>query len=105
MVTAAVAGRQRASVTLALCAAVAVLTLMSLGIGPVALSPATILHALFGGGSEIQRIIVLEIRLPRTILAIAIGAMIDVVSPDEATGSIPAPAPAPSASAAPGGAQ
>ena len=34
-----------------------------------------------------------------------IGAMIDVVSPDEATGSIPAPAPAPSSSAVTGGAQ
>ena len=76
MVTAAVAGRQRAIVTLALCAGVALLTLMSLGIGPVALSPATILHALFGDGSEVQRIIVLEFRLPRTILAIAIGAIL-----------------------------
>ena len=76
MVTAAVAGRQRTIVTLTLCAGVAVLTLVSLGIGPVALSPATILHALFGGGSEVQRIIVLEIRLPRTILAIAIGAIL-----------------------------
>jgi len=34
-----------------------------------------------------------------------IGAMIDVVSPDEATGSIPAPAPSPSTSAPAGGAQ
>lgn len=76
MVIAPVAGRQRNIVTLALCAGVVVLTLVSLGIGPVALSPATILHALFGGDGEVQRIIVLEIRLPRAILAIAIGAIL-----------------------------
>lgn len=76
MVIAPVAHRQRTIVTLTLCVGVAVLTLLSMGIGPVPLSPATILHALFGGGSEVQRIIVLEIRLPRTILAIAIGAIL-----------------------------
>ncbi|WP_347263538.1 iron ABC transporter permease [Nitrobacter sp.] len=76
MVIAPVAGRQRAIVTLALCAGVAALTLVSLGIGPVALSPATILHVLLGGGGDVQRIIVLEIRLPRAILAIAIGGIL-----------------------------
>ena len=50
--------------------------LASLGIGPVKLSPVAVLDALFGGGSEVQRIIVQDIRLPRAILGLAIGAIL-----------------------------
>lgn len=52
---------------------VAVLFVGSLAVGPVALSPGTVLAALFGQGSEAARIIVVEIRLPRAILALIIG--------------------------------
>ncbi|WP_438276746.1 FecCD family ABC transporter permease [Nitrobacter sp.] len=76
MVTHDIAARRRAVVTVALCAGVAVLTLMSLGVGPVKLSPVAVLEALFGGGSEVQRIIVQDIRLPRAILGLAIGAIL-----------------------------
>ena len=44
------------------------LALLSLGIGPVRLSPSAVIEALFGGGSDVQQVIVREIRLPRTIL-------------------------------------
>ena len=71
-----IAARRRAVVTVALCAGVAVLTLVSLGVGPVKLSPVAVLEALFGGGSEVQRIIVQDIRLPRAILGLAIGAIL-----------------------------
>lgn len=57
-------------------ALVAVLAIVSLAVGPVRLSPATVVHALFGGGSEEQRIIVQDIRLPRVILGLAIGAIL-----------------------------
>ncbi len=50
--------------------------LVSLGVGPVKLSPVAVLDALFGGGSEVQRIIVQDIRLPRAILGLAIGAIL-----------------------------
>ncbi len=76
MVTTGMADRQRTVVTVTLCAAVAVLTLVSLGVGPVRLSPVAVLDALFGGGSDVQRIIVQEIRLPRAILGVAIGAIL-----------------------------
>lgn len=76
MVTSGTADRQRTIVIVALCAAVAVLALVSLGVGPVKLSPVAVLDALFGGGSEVQRIIVQEIRLPRAILGLAIGAIL-----------------------------
>ena len=71
-----IAARRRIGVTAALAALVVLLVLISLGIGPVRLSPVTVIDALFGGGSDVQQVIVREIRLPRTILALAIGAIL-----------------------------
>jgi iron complex transport system permease protein len=62
--------------TTGLAVLVALLALGSLGIGPVRLSPLTVIDALLGGGTDIQRIIVAEIRLPRMILGLAIGAIL-----------------------------
>ena len=76
MVTADAAARRRAGVVAALVALVVVLALVSLGIGPVRLSPLTVIEALFGGGSDVQQVIVNEIRLPRMILGCAIGAIL-----------------------------
>src|SRR5476649_857496 len=70
------AAHRRAGVTAALVILVVLLVLASLGIGPVRLSPLTVIDALFGGGSDVQQVIVREIRLPRTILGLAIGAML-----------------------------
>lgn len=52
---------------------VAVLFAASLAIGAVWLPPATVAGALAGGGTEAARIIVLDIRLPRALLAVLIG--------------------------------
>jgi iron complex transport system permease protein len=76
VVTADIAAQRRTGVTAALIVLVVVLALTSLGIGPVRLSPLAVVEALFGGGSDVQQVIVQEIRLPRTILAIAIGAIL-----------------------------
>jgi iron complex transport system permease protein len=76
MTTADIAARRRARVLAALGVLVALLVLLSLGIGPVRLSPLTVIDALFGGGSDVQQVIVREIRLPRTILGFAIGAIL-----------------------------
>nr|WP_197033573.1 iron ABC transporter permease [Bradyrhizobium sp. URHD0069] len=76
MVTADIAARRRSGVMAGLVVLVALLALVSLGIGPVRLSPLTVIDALFGGGSDVQQVIVQEIRLPRTILAFAIGAIL-----------------------------
>lgn len=65
-----------ATVTLALALLVAALAIMSLGVGPVRLSPLTVVQALIGTGDEIQQIIVQQIRLPRAILAVAIGGIL-----------------------------
>ena len=63
-------------VTTALAVLAALLALGSLGTGPVRLSPLTVIDALFGGGSDVQQTIVRDIRLPRTILGLAIGAIL-----------------------------
>ena len=63
-------------VTTALAVLASLLALGSLGTGPVRLSPLTVIDALFGGGSDVQQTIVREIRLPRTILGLAIGAIL-----------------------------
>ena len=74
--TAETAMRRRAGVMAALVVLVLLLALLSLGTGPVRLSPLTVIDALFGGGSNVQQVIVQQIRLPRTILGFAIGAIL-----------------------------
>lgn len=76
MVTGRAAARRSMIAIAALTALVALLLLASLGTGPVRLPPLTVLDALFGGASDVQQIIVREIRLPRAILALAIGAIL-----------------------------
>lgn len=76
MATVDVASRRRAGVTAALVVLVVLLLLASLGTGPVKLSPLTVLDALFGGGTDVQQVIVREIRLPRALLGFAIGAIL-----------------------------
>src|SRR6267143_1282141 len=76
MATADIAARRRSGVMAGLVILVALLALVSLGIGPVRLSPVSVIDALFGGGSDVQQVIVREIRLPRTLLGFAIGAIL-----------------------------
>lgn len=76
MVKADIAARRRIVATAALVLLVVLLALASLGAGPVRLSPLAVINALFGGGSEVQQVIVQEIRLPRMLLGIAIGAIL-----------------------------
>jgi iron complex transport system permease protein len=70
------AARRRLGVTASLVVLVVLLALTSLGTGPVRLSPLAVIEALFGGGADVQQIIVREIRLPRTVLGLAIGAIL-----------------------------
>jgi iron complex transport system permease protein len=67
---------RRIGATAALAVLVGLLVLISLGVGPVRLSPLAVAEALFGGGTEVSQVIVREIRLPRTLLALAIGAIL-----------------------------
>ncbi len=72
---AASAGRRMGAVAV-LAVLVGLLTLLSLGIGPVRLAPHVVLQALFGGSGEIERIIIRDIRLPRALLGFAVGGIL-----------------------------
>jgi iron complex transport system permease protein len=76
MVSANITPRRRAGILTGLVVLVVLLALVSLGTGPVRLSPLTVIEALFGGGSDVQQVIVREIRLPRAILGLAIGGIL-----------------------------
>src|SRR5438034_8991549 len=76
MLTADIAARRRSGVLAGLLILVVLLALISLGIGPVRLTPVAVIDALFGGGSDVQQVVVRVIRLPRTILGFAIGAIL-----------------------------
>ncbi len=67
---------QRIWLVPALLGLVITLFLASLATGPVRLSVAELLAALAGKGDEAHRVILLDIRLPRAILAVAIGFML-----------------------------
>jgi iron complex transport system permease protein len=60
----------------ALAALVFVLALLSLGVGPVRLTPAEVVASLSAPAGDPARIIITEIRLPRMILSVAIGAIL-----------------------------
>jgi ABC-type Fe3+-siderophore transport system, permease component len=75
MATADSAARRRSGVFAGLVILVVLLALVSLVIGAVRLSPLTVIEALLGGGSDVHQVIVREIRLPRLILGLAIGAI------------------------------
>lgn len=63
------------TVTLLLLAALALLVLLALGTGRISLSGAQALDILFGGGgSALERKVVLDIRLPRVLTALLTGA-------------------------------
>src|SRR5437879_96086 len=75
-IAADLAARRRISATLAMIALVTLLALISLGTGPVRLSPLAVVEALFGGGSDVSQVIVREIRLPRSSLAGSATALV-----------------------------
>ncbi|QCF27065.1 FecCD family ABC transporter permease [Hydrocarboniclastica marina] len=51
---------------------------LSVGIGSVAIAPADILAVILGDGTSLQRTLVLELRLPRTLSAFATGGLLAV---------------------------
>lgn len=63
---------------LSLAGAILVLFVASLQLGPAPLGFMTVVRALFGAGDNVDILIVQELRLPRTLLAIIIGATLAV---------------------------
>jgi iron complex transport system permease protein len=55
-------------------AAVIAITVVSLGVGDFRVSPARVVEILLGGGDRRDQLVIWQIRLPRTLLAIVVGA-------------------------------
>ncbi|PSL39142.1 iron complex transport system permease protein [Labedella gwakjiensis] len=70
--------RRSVHVAIAALGAILVLGVLSLGLGTYALTPAEVLRVLAGGGEGIDRTVVLEWRLPRTVAAIVLGGFLAV---------------------------
>ncbi len=62
------------AVVLALVAAALAVAVVSLGTGDLEIAPSRVLETLGGGGTRVERLVVLEWRLPRTLTALLIGA-------------------------------
>ena len=65
-------------VSLAITVAVLLLAVLSLGLGTYTVSPGGVLRVLLGGGDVMDRTVVLEWRLARTLAAIGMGALLAV---------------------------
>ncbi|WP_138493844.1 FecCD family ABC transporter permease [Paenibacillus pinistramenti] len=67
--------RSRKTVWLALLllAALAAVFLISMNLGAVKLTPAQVIHTLFGGGDAREHLILFKLRLPRIVIAVLIG--------------------------------
>ena len=68
--------RRRSALIGGLIALMIVAGVASLALGSVPLAPARVLAALAGHGDPVATAIVIELRLPRTILGLAVGAML-----------------------------
>ncbi|MEV0651098.1 iron chelate uptake ABC transporter family permease subunit [Phytomonospora sp. NPDC050363] len=79
--TRAVSGRLYAR-SLLVCAALlalgAVLAVVALGLGDYPVAPADVVSVFFGGGRRAQRLVVLDWRMPRVLLALMLGAAMGV---------------------------
>jgi iron complex transport system permease protein len=62
--------------TLSLAALVTALAVISMGVGPVKLAPTEVIASFTRAAGDPARVIVLEIRLPRLLLALAIGGIL-----------------------------
>ncbi len=72
------AGRHPALVLGILGVAAVLALLSSVMLGSVALTPNDVIVALLGGGSDLARILVLELRLPRSLAAFATGGLLAI---------------------------
>ncbi|OXM49641.1 ABC transporter permease, partial [Amycolatopsis thailandensis] len=55
-----------------------VVAVLSVGIGAHAIAPGEVVRALLGDGNPSDRAVVLDIRMPRAVLAIGVGAALAV---------------------------
>lgn len=65
--------RRSVAVPATLLAVMAAFAVVNIGLGDFPIAPLDVLGVLAGGGSDLDRLVVLELRLPRTVTAILVG--------------------------------
>jgi iron complex transport system permease protein len=68
------ASRRSIGVSAALIAAIALVGIIALGTGAISVAPADVVRTLLGNGSRLTDFAVLDLRLPRVLIAICVGA-------------------------------
>ncbi|MFJ7212932.1 FecCD family ABC transporter permease [Amycolatopsis sp. NPDC098790] len=59
-------------------AGLVVVAVLSVGVGAHAIAPGDVLRALFGGGQGTDQVVVRDVRVPRAVLAVGVGAALGV---------------------------
>jgi len=70
--------RRRATVVLAVVGAVLVVSLVTLSVGDYAIAPADLWRTLTGGGSRLESYVVFQVRAPRLVMALLVGACLGI---------------------------
>jgi len=70
--------RRRATVVLAVGGAVLVVSLVTLSVGDYAIAPADLWRTLTGGGSRLESYVVFQVRAPRLVMALLVGACLGI---------------------------
>lgn len=66
------------AITLALLAVTVAAFIISTGLGDMKINPLTVIHVFFGGGADLERLVILNFRLPRIIVALFVGMALAV---------------------------
>lgn len=72
------AGRRRLLVLLTVCIVVLAIAVTALAVGAYAMSPVDVWRTLWGGGSRIESYVVFQVRLPRLLMGLLVGACLGV---------------------------
>src|SRR5690625_3696466 len=65
-------------ITLVLIGVAAALLIASTGLGDMKMNPLAVISVFFGGGADLERLVVLDFRLPRIIVALFVGMALAV---------------------------
>jgi iron complex transport system permease protein len=65
-------------VSVLLLVAIVVVAIVALGTGPISVAPADVVRTLLGNGSRVSNFAVLDLRLPRAVVAILVGAALGI---------------------------
>lgn len=70
--------RKAVSVTIGLVGVLLAVFIASIGLGDMKINPLTVIQVFFGGGADLERLVIINFRLPRIIVALFVGMALAV---------------------------